>query len=150
MQLGYDARHGPEGESKYWEKVKMFFQEVFKRETSRTTKIVVSGDMAGEPRFVNTLREVVQEVFDCKHMEYINNDPLFGGARGTAQFAMRALSGSPYQGRLILEQAEFVTTDDLFMAIENEDLVYNVVFDSYSLRATNFIVKFSKKPSTQW
>lgn len=108
MHLGYDARHGAGGEGEYWQKVKNFLQEAVGDGwiTRVFTKVAVSGDTATEARFEQTLKEVVQDMFDCKNMEYISNDPLFDGAKGTAQFALRAVDGSPYQGHSITEQAE--------------------------------------------
>jgi hypothetical protein len=107
MHLGYGARHGGKnGEGQYWEKVKYVLREAILRESSRITKIIVWGDAAAEPKFVEVLKEVVEEVVDCKLPEFITNDPVYSGARGSSEFTKRALNAPGEQGSISEGQEE--------------------------------------------
>jgi len=92
MNLDYDARgDGEYGEGPYWEKVKyMLCEAIVYLVPSEITKVIVWGDTAAEPKFMEVLREAIEEVMDCKQPELITHNPVFSGARGAAEFAMKA------------------------------------------------------------
>jgi hypothetical protein len=108
MELGFDARgKGKYGDRPYWEEVKYTINSTIISYYDWIAKVILWGDAVGEVEFQKSLREVLDEVLVDKNPEFLGlEDPLYMGARGTAEFARRALIEKIKLGSKLQEQEE--------------------------------------------
>lgn len=106
FELGYDAREDEYGEHAYWEKIKHVLLTTALASASDLTKVIVWGDAAGEPKFLEILREILDEAVECKELEILSDDPVYGGALGSAEFAKRASINPELRGERGVSQEE--------------------------------------------
>ncbi|KAI1352126.1 hypothetical protein F5Y01DRAFT_304217 [Xylaria sp. FL0043] len=88
LRLGYDYRH----EESYWEEVRsvLRFPAVNTAIEKNISVVLVSGDAARKPRFMEVMGEVVDDVIDGVPA-IADHDPEFSAAKGIAELAKRSI-----------------------------------------------------------
>jgi hypothetical protein len=66
------------------------------------TKVLLWGEAANEPKFREILNEVVNRTYGG--LDMIDEDPIYSGARGAAEFAKRAIYASRAQDKIEKEE----------------------------------------------